>query len=185
MIYIMHIICSNWHCNIADFGKPLLVPSKNLSYEQWKKLEKLQKDLDDEYDLRRQMLITRLDVTVQSFQWRDVKTNEDDIVQRYNTKRSQLDKLFCGKSDTDIPELLAARDDLAFIDKTSSAQVQRNTKIDIQKHIIGPVPDRGGRANEIAPPPPEMPPWQKNRSAGGGGGVSIVFNYNNVFLRIY
>lgn len=49
-------------------GKPLFAPTKTLDLRQWKSLEALQRKLDDEYNLRRQMLITRLDVTIQSFQ---------------------------------------------------------------------------------------------------------------------
>lgn len=47
---------------------PLFNPDKELKDKQWKRLEELRKDLDIEYDIRRQMLITRLDVTIQSFQ---------------------------------------------------------------------------------------------------------------------
>lgn len=49
-------------------GQPLFNPVKPLKDKQWKRLEQLRNDLDAEYDLRRQMLITRLDVTIQSFQ---------------------------------------------------------------------------------------------------------------------
>lgn len=49
-------------------GNPLFKPCRSLNVEQWKKLQTLQNELDGEYDLRREMLITRLDVTVQSFQ---------------------------------------------------------------------------------------------------------------------
>lgn len=48
-------------------GEPLFTPSAKLSDASWVKLEKLQKTLDAEYDLRRLMLLTRLDVTIQSF----------------------------------------------------------------------------------------------------------------------
>ena len=33
--------------------------------------------------------------------------------------------------------------------------------------IIGRVPDRGGRANELEPPPPEMPSWTQRQPDGG------------------
>lgn len=56
-----------------------------------------------------------------------------------------IDKLQLGGMDTDLAALLAARDSLAIIEKTSSANVRRNTKSKIQRHIIGRVPDRGGR----------------------------------------
>lgn len=153
-----------------SLGKPLFAPSKQLTFDQWNTLEKMQRELDAEYNLRREMLITRLDVTVQSFKWSDAaKTKEDQFGCRYSEKRGALDALkYAGKS-ADLIELLAARDDLLYLDKTSSASVRENTKSDLQKHIIGTVPDRGGRANEHAPPPPEMPSWQKNRSSGPGG----------------
>lgn len=154
-----------------SLGKPLFAPSKQLTFEQWNKLEKLQHELDTEYNLRREMLITRLDVTVQSFQWSDAaKTKEDKFGYRYSQKRNELDALKYGDKSADLIELLAAREDLLYLEKTSSASVRENTKTDLQKHIIGMVPDRGGRANEHAPPPPEMPSWQKNRSSGPAGG---------------
>lgn len=52
----------------TQLGKPLFNPDKPLKESQWKRLEQLRKDLDAEYDIRRQMLITRLDCTIQSFQ---------------------------------------------------------------------------------------------------------------------
>lgn len=158
-------------------GQSLFAPKRQLTTDQWNQIEKFQKELDHEYNMRRDMLLTRLDVTIQSFQWSpNIKGKEDEIAQRYTSKRKALDTLQVGGKTTDIAELLAARDDLTYIEKTSSSDVRQNTRSDIQKVIIGAVPDRGGRAFEHAPPPPEMPSWQKNRStgpAGGGfGGVS-------------
>lgn len=154
-----------------QWGKALFAPNRQLTYEEWKKLEKLQNDLDTEYDLRRKMLMTRLDVTIQSFQWSDAaKKQADAISECYMCKRQELDQILYHNKRTDIIELLAARSDLLHVEKTSSAQVRKNTQTDLQKHIIGMVPDRGGRANEHQPPPPEMPPWQKNRNQAGGGG---------------
>lgn len=49
--------------------EPLLL--RELSPEQWKALESINVTLQDEYSLRRQMLLRRLDVTVQSFKWSD------------------------------------------------------------------------------------------------------------------
>lgn len=118
-----------------------------MNIEEWRKLEKLQNELDVEYDLRRDMLLTRLDVTIQSFQWSDAAKNKSDIIaERYTGKRNELDQLVSRRKATDIVELLAARDDLLHIDKTSSANVRKNTQTDLQKHIIGMVPDRGGKS---------------------------------------
>ncbi|KFB36508.1 AGAP011248-PA-like protein [Anopheles sinensis] len=152
-------------------SKPLFNPKQRLTAEQWAKLERLQKELDDEYDLRRKMLLTRLDVTIQSFKWSTrIKGKENLISERYAEKRKILDTLEVGGRDTDVAALLAARETLAIIEKTSSASVRKNTKSKIQRHIIGRVPDRGGRAYEHKAPPLEMPSWQKERSTGGGGG---------------
>lgn len=157
--------------------QPLFTPKKQITIEQWNQIEKFQKELDHEYNLRREMLLTRLDVTIQSFQWSTtIKGKEDEIAQRYTAKRKALDCLQYGGKSTDVAELLAARDDLTYIERTSSENVLQFTKVGIHKFIIGTVPDRGGRAFEHQPPPPEMPSWQKNRAtgpAGGGfGGVS-------------
>lgn len=46
-------------------GKPLFFGE--LSKDQWAKLDKLHGDLNDEYTIRREMLLKRLDVTVNSF----------------------------------------------------------------------------------------------------------------------
>ncbi|XP_068155626.1 protein FAM98B [Drosophila tropicalis] len=154
-------------------SESLLDPNKPLSDSLWRLLETMHKDLDGEYNLRRQMMLTRLEATVQSFQWSESMHNrENEIVSRFQNKLKELEQLRYGGDDTNIVALLAARKDLAIIEKTSSAQVRKNTASKIQKHVIGRVPDRGGRANEHAPPPPEMPSWQQQRASGppGGGG---------------
>ncbi|KAJ8922254.1 hypothetical protein NQ315_004191 [Exocentrus adspersus] len=138
----------------------------HLSDKQWEVLNDFQKDLNNDYKIRREMLLTRLDVTIQSFQWSDRTKGKEDMFENiYHIKRVTLKV----DPDVDIADLLAARTDLAIIEKTSNANVRRNTKSELNNVIIGRVPDRGGRTNEIAPPPPEMPSWQQ-RSTGGGGG---------------
>lgn len=54
--------------NPKKLCRPLFESSHRLTDSQWQKLEKMHKELDKEYNLRRQMLLTRLEVTVQSFQ---------------------------------------------------------------------------------------------------------------------
>lgn len=150
--------------------KPLFRPAHNPTLEQWRKLDLIREDLDTEYNLRRTMLLRRLDVTAESFKWSDhLLGKAEDITKMYLEKRTQLEKLQNGGGDTDIPALLAARQSLSVIEKTSSASVRKFTKSKIQRHLMGLVPDRGGRANEHTAPPPEMPPWAK-RDGGRGGG---------------
>ncbi|XP_018578218.1 protein FAM98B isoform X2 [Anoplophora glabripennis] len=137
-----------------------------LSDKQWQILNDVQKDMNNEYKIRREMLLTRLDVTIQSFQWSNRTKGKEDMFENiYHIKRVLLKV----DPDVDLSDLLAARVDLAIIEKTSNANVRKNTRSELNNVIIGQVPDRGGRTSEIAPPPPEMPSWQQ-RSAGGGGG---------------
>lgn len=50
-------------------GKPLFTGV--LTDKQWTMLGEMQKEMHNEYRMRRHMVIKRLDVTVQSFQVRD------------------------------------------------------------------------------------------------------------------
>lgn len=50
---------------LEHLGKPLI--DVELSANQWKQLGELQEELHKEYTIRRDMLLKRLDVTVQSF----------------------------------------------------------------------------------------------------------------------
>nr|NP_651439.2 uncharacterized protein Dmel_CG5913 [Drosophila melanogaster]AAF56525.1 uncharacterized protein Dmel_CG5913 [Drosophila melanogaster] len=157
--------------NPQVLSEPLLKLKKPLTDAQWQLLETLHRELEAEYNLRRQMMSTRLEATVQSFQWSEsMRQRSNEIMDRFNRKMRELDQFKVGGKQTDLVALLAARSDLAIIEKTSSANVRKNTASKIQKHVIGRVPDRGGRANEHAPPPPEMPSWQQQRASGPPGG---------------
>ncbi|XP_054000222.1 protein FAM98B isoform X2 [Hylaeus anthracinus] len=152
-------------------GQPLI--TTEFTEREWKDLQLLQQELHDEYRMRRDMLLKRLDVTVQSFLWSDrVKCRETEINKQYEDTR----KFLSAEPDITFADLLAARDDIALMEKTSNASVRKNTRSEINSVIIGTVPDRGGRPYEQEPPPPEMPPWQKDRvqgpttSGGGRGG---------------
>lgn len=68
-----------------------------------------------------------------------MKGREDKIVSRYQKKKKELDELQKAELNTDIPALLAARTDLAIIEKTSNANVRKNTGTKLQKHVIGKV----------------------------------------------
>ncbi|KAL3276248.1 hypothetical protein HHI36_020964 [Cryptolaemus montrouzieri] len=138
-----------------------------LSEKQWETLGDIQNDLHKEYKIRREMLLTRLDVTIQSFQWSDRTKGKNDYFEKlYREKRKEL----LVDPNVDISHLLAARTDVAIIEKTSSSSVRKNTTTSVHKVIIGQVPDRGGRTNELAPPPPEMPSWQQRIPGPQGGG---------------
>lgn len=65
------------------------------------------------------------------------------------------------KPNVNISQVLSARNDILYNEKTSSGSARENTKSAINDFLIGKVPDRGGRPDECQPPPPEMPPWQQ------------------------
>ncbi|XP_056401919.1 protein FAM98B [Hyla sarda] len=138
----------------------------DLNVQQLDRLEKINEALCKEYECRRRMLIKRLDVTVQSFGWSDrAKAKTDEIAKVYQPIRYSLSP----KSGITLPHLLAARQDLSRIVRTSSGSVREKMVCPVNKVLMGRVPDRGGRPSEIEPPPPEMPPWQKRQDDGRGG----------------
>ncbi|CAN8032133.1 unnamed protein product, partial [Ixodes persulcatus] len=165
-------------------GKPLF--QGGLTEKQWFALAKLQAQMQEEYCIRRETLIKRLDVTVQSFKWGDrlkagatcllrllLPGKEDKIVQVYQPRR----QLMQAEPRVSLGHVLAAREGkcnqsyLLAIEKTSGAGVRQNTKSAVNRVLIGSVPDRGGRPEDQQPPPPEMPSWQK-RTEGPPGGES-------------
>uniref|UniRef100_T1JGC5 Protein FAM98A n=1 Tax=Strigamia maritima TaxID=126957 RepID=T1JGC5_STRMM len=134
-----------------------------LSDKQWLTIDEINKQLKNEYRLRREMLTKRLDVTIQSFKWSSrAKARDNDITQAFQAIRNKLTV----DPDINLADVLAARETIAYMEKTSSASVRKNTKSAVNKVMIGSVPDRGGRPAEQQAPPPEMPSWQK-RSDGG------------------
>lgn len=56
-------------CPAGYLGKALVTQA--LSDKQWGVLEEINQSLTQEYSIRRQMLLTRCDVTIQSFGWSD------------------------------------------------------------------------------------------------------------------
>ncbi|XP_067092592.1 protein FAM98A [Osmerus mordax] len=146
-------------------GRPLM--KKALGPVHWEKIEAINQALVKEYDVRRKMLLKRLDVTVQSFGWSDkAKTHAEKLAKVYPPLRSTLS----AKSKVTVAHLFAAREDLSNILRTSSGRIREKTACAINKILMGRVPDRGGRPTEIEAPPPEMPTWQKRQDGPQGGG---------------
>ncbi|RZC38208.1 protein FAM98A [Asbolus verrucosus] len=132
-------VCPTVQTTVQKVGKDLVGnPAFNglLSDKQWEILNGVQKDLNNEYKIRREMLLTRLDVTIQSFQWSDKTKGKDDLIKKiYTEKRKRL------KTDPEVElaDLLAARDDIAIIEKTSNSSVRKNTRTSLNKVIIGQI----------------------------------------------
>ncbi|KAK5853543.1 hypothetical protein PBY51_014687 [Eleginops maclovinus] len=146
-------------------GEPLM--KKALGPVHVEKIEAINQALVNEYEMRRKMLLKRLDVTVQSFGWSGrAKTHAEKLASVYQPLRSVLST----KSNISVAHLLAARQDFSVILRTSSGRIREKTACAINKVLMGRVPDRGGRPCEIEAPPPEMPSWQKRQDAPQGGG---------------
>lgn len=142
-------------------GEPLM--KKALGPVHIEKIEAVNQALINEYEVRRKMLLKRLDVTVQSFGWSDrAKSQAEKLSKVYQPLRSAL----AVRSQISAAHLLAARQDFSKILRTSSGRIREKTACAINKVLMGRVPDRGGRPCEIEAPPPEMPSWQ-NFSQGG------------------
>lgn len=151
-----------------SLSKPLF--TGKLSDKQWSVLANIQETMKKEYFLRREMLLKRLDVTVQSFKWGERLKNKE---QQINEAFFPLRKLLNTIPNIYLSDVLAAREDLSLMEKTSGIGVRARTQCQVNKVIIGSVPDRGGRPEEQQPPPPEMPSWQqRSDTQKSGGGYS-------------
>ncbi|XP_016355159.1 protein FAM98B isoform X2 [Sinocyclocheilus anshuiensis] len=147
----------------------------SLHPDQWRELEKINGVLSAEYECRRRMLIKRLDVTIQSFSWSDrAKVKIDRMARAYQPKRYSLSL----RSSVSVAHLLAARQDVCYMVKTSSGSCREKTSCAINRILMGRVPDRGGRPSEIEAPLPEMPAWQKRADGGGRGRGGVGYGGN-------
>ncbi|XP_062844891.1 protein FAM98B [Trichomycterus rosablanca] len=136
----------------AEVGEPLL--KTNLSSSQWSKLQQINRALRKDYDNRRQMMIKRFYVTLQSFTWGERGKDRSALLSKIPPFSVHLE------SCVSIALLLAAREDQSCI-----LPVTAGPSTAIHKVLMGSVPDRGGRPGEIEPP---MPIFTR-RSEGGGG----------------
>ncbi|KAM3910912.1 protein FAM98C [Leptodactylus fuscus] len=134
-----------------------------LQPEQWETLQDLHYSMLREYECRMRMLVTRFDVTVQSFHWSErAQVKGVSMNEVYIPIRESLTT----ESGITISHLLAAREDYSRIHRTCNATLCQKTRTAIQKVLMtGAVPDRGGRPNEIEAP---MPMWEKRREGGSG-----------------
>ena len=116
---------------------------------QWKEVALAAMDLEREYAMRRTMLMTRLNATLQSFTWKDRKLSPEmlDVVSM---------RVFQGRAFTNVTaaDVLAARRDQTILTKVSSvppATRQDKGSTALTKVKIGQVPDRGGERRHSIP----------------------------------
>ncbi|EMP24461.1 Protein FAM98A [Chelonia mydas] len=98
--------------------------------EKKEKIEAINQAIANEYEVRRKLLVKRLDVTVQSFGWSDrAKSQTEKLAKVYQPKRA----LLTTKCTISIAHLLAARQDLSKIMRTSSGSIREKTVCAINK----------------------------------------------------
>ncbi|KAL6463450.1 hypothetical protein MHYP_G00278410 [Metynnis hypsauchen] len=130
--------------------EPLL--KSNLNSSQWSKVHLINQALRKDYECRRQMMIKRFYVTLQSFAWGEREKERSTLLSSIPPFSAPLE------SSVSIALLLAAREDQSRI-----LPVRAGPSTAIHKVLMGSVPDRGGRPGEIEPP---MPVFTR-RSEGG------------------
>nr|XP_027797211.1 protein FAM98C isoform X2 [Marmota flaviventris] len=144
--------------------QPLL--SYPLNAPQWKALESLSGSLADQYYCRRCLLLKRLDLTTSAFHWSDRAKAQGKAMKAV---LMPIREVLSPESDVCIAHVLAARADLSRLVPATSKAARQGTSCAINKVLMGEMPDRGGRPNELEAP---MPSWQSRRDDGGGGKVS-------------
>ncbi|CAL8361333.1 unnamed protein product [Merluccius merluccius] len=136
-----------------DVTDPLL--NTSLNSEQWRQVEKINQLLLQEYACRRQMMVKRFEVTLQSFAWGDKEKGNAEVLSSVPPLSS-----LALSSQVSMPLMLAARQDQSCI-----LPVKAGPSTAVYKVLMGSVPDRGGRPGEIEPP---MPCWEGRREKGKG-----------------
>lgn len=136
----------------GEVREPLL--KTTLSASQWSKLQQINHVLSKEYESRRQMMIMRFHLTLQSFSWGEHGKERSALMAAIPPLLAPLE------TSVSIALLLAAREDQSRILPVTAGQSTA-----IHKILMGSVPDRGGRPGEIEPP---MPMFTR-RSEGGDG----------------
>lgn len=141
----------------GDMTESLL--STGLSREQWMQVEKIGKVLSEDYLCRRQMMIKRFQVTLESFAWGEKQKERSEVLASVPPLSS-----LSGSSKVSLSLLIAVRKDQSL-----NEPIKAGKSTPVYKTLMGSVPDRGGRPGEIEPP---MPAWGERRAKGhrGGGG---------------
>ncbi|XP_030008955.1 protein FAM98C [Sphaeramia orbicularis] len=125
--------------------------------EQWMKVEQMNQTLSADYQCRKQMMIKRFQVTLESFAWGDKQKERSKALDSVPPLAS-----LAGFSQVSLSLLLAAREDQSYIEP-----IRAGKSTPIYQVLMGVVPDRGGRPGEIEPP---MPTWQDRKASGHRSG---------------
>lgn len=131
----------------------LFRPNVKLSDDQWTHLNQCHTDLQEEYNLRRKLMMTRLDVTMIGFQWKGA--TKLDVAQIWRHRKRYLSSLVTRLNQMDISYLLVADRNLLIVEKVVSTRIQGSKNNVFQGNLK--LPHRGGTVS--IDQKPHMPLW--------------------------
>lgn len=150
--------------------------TQKLTPSQEELIKKIESSFVDDFKVRRCMLLKRLDVTIQSFLWGDkVAGKESEITAAIDAQRRYLQE---NATKYSLSDALSAPLSLLHEHSKKITETSGKKKSLVKTIIIGSVPDRGGRANEMRPKSVNMNPnYSKgnNNNSNNKGNT----NYNN------
>uniref|UniRef100_A0A914EPA4 Uncharacterized protein n=1 Tax=Acrobeloides nanus TaxID=290746 RepID=A0A914EPA4_9BILA len=141
------------HNRLRQFQNlPDILLKISLTQDEWLIVEEYSKLMNVEFAKRADLLLKRLDVTVDSFMWSDrIKKMEPEIMDMYKPGRERLEyspKVY-------VEDIMAAPSEYLYVVKASSAKVREKTRNDISSYLLKDIPaDRGGRTLELDKPEP-------------------------------
>ncbi|BDA45617.1 probable protein FAM98A [Coccomyxa sp. Obi] len=126
-----------------SFFVPLL-PQGSLSADQVKAIEELDKDLRNEYRVRRQMLIERAKVLMQSFMRAD-RLAEEGLAEEAKALVHKYASSLSADPEVSLSSIFTARQaDLVAVSSKASSGDKSRFVASVKQFNIGAVPNRGG-----------------------------------------
>ena len=146
---------------------PVILNKIELNKDQRVTLQAISDAITQDFELRRKMLMKRLDVTIQSFLWGEAaQGKEGEIVAAIKAQRDNLTEesiKYTAEDALIAPVTLLHEHSKRVTDSVGSKSLVKTV-------IIGRVPDRGGRTNEMRPKARDIQPAWARKSGGGGRG---------------
>ena len=142
------------------------------SADELKKLELIHAALKSDFELRRKMMLTRCDVTMQSFLWGDAAEGQEQAI---------VDSVYADRAALSVaPPAYSAQDALATSQRRLDAMedalatpLQTKDQPSAMKTVLidCPIPSRGGNIRDKRPSSKDiMPSWKKREEGGRGRG---------------
>jgi hypothetical protein len=154
------------HINNEKEGdcKPL-IDKKSLNKNEITAVRNILEDFNLDFSLRKKMALQRLDLTLQSFLWSNkAQGQESSIIATIRPLVAQLHALpFVVTED-----LIYNADDSLTRTQYAAVGSGGSGRVAVKDVLIGNVPDRGGRVEDVRPHD-LMPTWTKRGTTGGGG----------------